>query len=103
MKQSKKITAKNKVKTTVAAKPARQAAKAKTTAAKPAKSPARKKVKAAAPAPKTVVARKEITTEIISARAYVLWEQAGRPHGRDIEFWVQAETQLKQETQALAA
>jgi len=23
--------------------------------------------------------------------AYYLWERAGRPHGRDIEFWAEAE------------
>ncbi len=27
----------------------------------------------------------------IANRAYRLWESAGRPHGRDLEFWVQAE------------
>jgi hypothetical protein len=27
----------------------------------------------------------------IAARAYQLWEQAGRPAGRDLEFWLQAE------------
>lgn len=105
-KQTKKITAKTKAKAIVAAKTTRKAAKAKIATAKSAKAPAKKTVttvSAAANAAKTVVIRKEITPEIISTRAYVLWEQAGRPHGRDIEFWVQAETQLKQETQALAA
>lgn len=103
MKQSKKNTAKTKVKAAVAAKPASKAAKAKTTAAKPAKTPAKKPVKATSSATKTVAARKEITPDIISARAYTLWEQAGRPQGRDLEYWLQAEAQLKQETQALAA
>lgn len=31
--------------------------------------------------------------ETISLRAYHLWEQAGRPRGRDTEFWRQAEAQ----------
>jgi hypothetical protein len=26
----------------------------------------------------------------IEERAYHLWEEAGRPHGRDLEFWEQA-------------
>lgn len=30
------------------------------------------------------------------ARAYQLWENAGRPAGRDQEFWLQAERELKQ-------
>ena len=29
----------------------------------------------------------------VTNRAYRLWENAGRPHGRDLEFWVQAEAQ----------
>lgn len=37
-----------------------------------------------------------ITTEVIAARAYTLWEQAGRPNGRDQEYWLQAENQLKE-------
>ena len=37
-----------------------------------------------------------MSTEIIrhnevANRAYRLWEQAGKPHGRDLEFWIQAE------------
>ena len=38
----------------------------------------------------------EITpnTEVAS-RAYHLWEQAGRPHGRDLEFWIKAETDTR--------
>jgi len=30
----------------------------------------------------------------VKARAYELWEQAGRPPGRDLEFWLEAERQL---------
>lgn len=29
----------------------------------------------------------------IATVAYRLWEQAGRPDGRDVEFWLQAERQ----------
>jgi hypothetical protein len=32
--------------------------------------------------------------EQISQRAYFLWEQAGRPEGRDKEFWTAAENEL---------
>ncbi|WP_018321989.1 DUF2934 domain-containing protein [Bradyrhizobium sp. WSM2793] len=27
-------------------------------------------------------------------RAYELWERAGRPHGRDAEFWLRAEREV---------
>ena len=30
----------------------------------------------------------------IRARARLLWEQAGKPHGRDEEFWLRAEQDL---------
>ena len=30
----------------------------------------------------------------ITARAYQLWEHAGRPPGRDLEFWLQAEREI---------
>jgi hypothetical protein len=33
---------------------------------------------------------KETTEE----RAYRIWEMNGRPHGKDMEFWLQAETEL---------
>ena len=35
--------------------------------------------------------------EEIRARAYKLWEQAGKPEGRIDEFWYEAERQLKEE------
>ena len=31
----------------------------------------------------------------IRARAYELWEQAGKPEGRDDKFWQQAEQALR--------
>ena len=33
----------------------------------------------------------------VRARAYELWEQAGRPAGQDLEFWLEAERQLEEE------
>ncbi|MGL9621768.1 DUF2934 domain-containing protein [Bradyrhizobium sp. U531] len=33
----------------------------------------------------------------VRARAYELWEQAGRPVGRELEFWLEAERQLEDE------
>ena len=33
----------------------------------------------------------------VRARAYELWEQAGRPPERDLEFWLEAEKQFKEE------
>jgi Protein of unknown function (DUF2934) len=36
----------------------------------------------------------------IDARAYQLWEQAGRPEGREAEFWHLAEQELRNEDKA---
>ncbi len=33
----------------------------------------------------------------VRARAYELWERAGRPTGRELEFWLEAEAQLEAE------
>jgi hypothetical protein len=61
----------------------------------------KKRISPLAPATRTPAAapagpkHTEITREVIAACAYTIWEQAGRPNGRDLEFWVQAEQQLK--------
>jgi len=100
---AKTIAAKTPAPKAVAAKaPAPKAVVTKTPAPK---TPAPKAAVAKTPAPKPVAAKKtaapalpprvEITSETIAARAYTLWEQAGRPSGRDLEFWSQAEQQLK--------
>jgi hypothetical protein len=34
--------------------------------------------------------------EQIRARAHELWEQNGRPSGRDLEFWLQAESEISE-------
>ena len=36
------------------------------------------------------------TDEQIAALAYSIWEQEGRPEGRDLEHWRAAEAQLRQ-------
>ena len=38
----------------------------------------------------------------IEARAYALWERAGRPHGRHQEHWAQAEKEILGEPKAKA-
>lgn len=40
--------------------------------------------------------------EQIAQRAHRLWEQAGRPDGRDVEFWLQAEAVLRAEQESAA-
>ena len=35
--------------------------------------------------------------EALAARAYELWEEAGKPEGRDEEFWHLAEQELDNE------
>jgi hypothetical protein len=37
------------------------------------------------------------TPEQIACAAYAIWENEGRPHGRDLAHWLQAEEQLKAE------
>jgi len=39
----------------------------------------------------------EPTKQEIEARAYKLWEQAGRPEDREAEFWQLAEQELRNE------
>lgn len=39
---------------------------------------------------------------LIRERAYLLWEQAGRPEGGDLEFWERARAQVEQEQAASA-
>lgn len=34
------------------------------------------------------------TEEAVRARAHMLWEQAGRPGGDGVEFWLRAEQEL---------
>jgi hypothetical protein len=34
--------------------------------------------------------------EEIKARAWELWDKNGRPEGRDLEFWLQAETEISE-------
>ena len=37
--------------------------------------------------------------EAVAARAYELWEQAGKPEGREEDFWRLAEQELLKEDQ----
>ena len=41
-------------------------------------------------------AASEPTTEEIRAAAHSIWEQEGRPEGRDMEHWLKAELLLRQ-------
>jgi hypothetical protein len=36
--------------------------------------------------------------QAISARAKEIWEQSGRPSGRDLDFWLQAESEINERT-----
>ncbi|MBP0112761.1 DUF2934 domain-containing protein [Bradyrhizobium vignae] len=40
----------------------------------------------------------QVDLEDVRARAYKLWEEAGRPEGRIDEFWFEAEQRLKEES-----
>ena len=39
-----------------------------------------------------------MTTQAISERAYLIWENMGRPEGQALEHWLQAEAELTAET-----
>jgi hypothetical protein len=43
-----------------------------------------------------------VVEEDIRIRSYQLWEAAGRPDGRDMEFWLQAEVDLEVEARYAA-
>ena len=36
-------------------------------------------------------------TEALQLRSYSIWENEGRPHGRDMDHWLQAEAELATE------
>jgi hypothetical protein len=38
---------------------------------------------------------RQLTGEEIAALAYSIWEKEGRPDGRDVEHWLQAELQVR--------
>jgi len=94
---AKTIAAKKTVVPTKPAKAKKNTKKASTNIAAPQAAVLTKTVaKAPTLAPAVVLLpRREISTEEIATRAYLLWEQRGRPHGRDVELWVEAESQLK--------
>lgn len=71
----------------------------KTTASKPAAPTPTRVTAVTTPVAKASVApatkpHREITGECVASRAYSLWEQQGRPQGRDLELWLQAEKHL---------
>lgn len=44
----------------------------------------------------TLTEEKKVTHEEIARYAYLLWEQDGKPEGRDVDYWVRAEELLYQ-------
>ena len=84
---------------TAAVKTAAKASAPKTATAK---TPPAEPASIISPAPMSRPTR-EITTEMIAERAYLLWEKQGRPHGSDEANWLLAESQLKEEIQSFPA
>jgi Protein of unknown function (DUF2934) len=39
--------------------------------------------------------RSGVNPDEVAQRAYQFWEAAGRPPGRDLEFWLQAEAEIR--------
>lgn len=52
---------------------------------------------------KTIEATMKSDEATVSRLAYELWENAGRPSGRDLEFWLAAEATLRGGRQEIAA
>ena len=52
-----------------------------------------KKQKSSPPSPGS--APDQPVDDLIAALAYTIWAQEGRPEGREVEHWLQAETQLR--------
>lgn len=50
-----------------------------------------------ADAPPTPPARLEIPHDKIAARAAEIWDRKGRPHGLDVQNWMEAEAELRAE------
>jgi hypothetical protein len=42
----------------------------------------------------------EDTTPRVRERAYLLWEKAGRPYGREFEFWAEASREIEADMEA---
>ena len=82
-------TVKSKARKTIAPK----AAKRTTVSPAAKKTAAKRKPAEAAP----TVPALEITSDQIARRAYFIWEQQGRPAGKEREHWILAEQQLKAE------
>ena len=80
---------------------AKAATKAPAAVRAPKRSP--KATAAMAAEPTTAALRREITSDLIAARAYIIWEQQGCPQGHDVANWLLAENQLKQEIQSFTA
>lgn len=43
---------------------------------------------------------RSVTHEEIAARAHSLYARSGYQHGRDVEFWLEAERQLREDLDA---
>ena len=44
---------------------------------------------------KSASAKSSPTHEQIALRAYLLWQQKGRPQGQEVALWLQAESEIK--------
>ena len=49
------------------------------------------------PVPATAVPSVHIPHDKIEARAYEIWVRKGKPHGQDLQNWVEAEAELRAE------
>ncbi len=59
----------------------------------PAPAPGALETAPAAPAPEVI----DIPRDKIAARAAEIWDRKGRPHGQDVQNWMEAEAELRAE------
>lgn len=45
----------------------------------------------------TIENKKRISSHKIARRAYEIWESKGQPEGHDLDYWLEAENQIKSE------
>ena len=87
----------------IKAGPSKKRAAKATVAPAPEPPAADRRASAAPGASIPTASRREITTDLIAVRAYILWEQQGRPHGQELANWLLAERQLREEIKSLTA
>ena len=90
-----KKTEPKKTRALVSSTPARLAAKPRAATVKLSAASAKPRVAARRGTTSTLAQGFELNHDVIAVHAYDLFERSGYSHGRDVEFWLEAERQVK--------